>query len=103
VRARGERGGFVIEVADTGIGIDPEQQQQLFSRAYVMRDVMHHHSSNTLEFRSSGLGLGLAIARGIVEAHEGTISMESSPGEGSVFSIRIPRLVVVRPPERMAA
>ena len=103
VRARTERGGFVIEVEDDGIGIEPEQQRQLFSRAFVMRDIMHHHSSKTLEFRSTGLGLGLAIARGIVEAHDGTISVESEPAKGSVFTIRLPRLTLVRTPERAAA
>ena len=103
VRARAERAEFVIEVEDSGIGIAPEQQQRLFSRAFAVRDVMHHHSSNTLEFRSGGLGLGLAIARGIVEAHDGTISVESEPANGSRFTIRIPRLAIVRTPERLAA
>ncbi len=96
VRVADTSGGFVVEVADTGIGIEPDQQKLIFSRAFAVRDSMHHHSSNTLEFRSAGLGLGLAIARGIVEAHGGTLAVESRPGSGSTFTVRIPRLALVR-------
>ena len=96
VRAEDGRDGFLIEVADNGIGIEAEQQKLLFSRAFAVRDSMHHHSSNTLDFRSCGLGLGLAIASGIVEAHGGTLSVQSEPGSGSVFTIHIPRLTLVR-------
>lgn len=96
VRAGDTPGGFLVEVADTGIGIDPDQQKSIFSRAFAVRDSMHHHSSNTLEFRSAGLGLGLAIARGIVEAHGGMLGVSSEPGKGSQFTIRIPRLAMVR-------
>jgi signal transduction histidine kinase len=76
-------------VADTGIGIATEYQDKLFEKGFVLRDSLNHHSSNTLEFKSAGLGLGLSIARGIVEAHGGTICVESQPGEGSVFTIRL--------------
>ena len=96
MRVADTSGGFVVEVADTGIGIEPDQQKLIFSRAFAVRDSMHHHSSNTLEFRSAGLGLGLAIARGIVEAHGGTLAVESRPGSGSTFTVRIPRLALVR-------
>ena len=95
VRLSTDPAGCVLEVSDTGVGIAPEQQKQLFTRAFVVRDVAHHHSSNTLEFGSAGLGLGLAIARGIVEAHGGTIAVESTPGAGSVFTIRLPRLALL--------
>ncbi len=98
VRAFADRAEFVIEVEDDGDGIAPELQQELFSGAYVQVDAMHHHSSKTLEYGSAGLGIGLAIARGIVEKHEGKIVVESAPGAGSTFSIRIPRLTVVRLP-----
>lgn len=81
---------LVIEVRDSGIGIAAEEQKNLFNRPVVLRDSMHHHSSSSLEFKSSGLGMGLAIARAIVEAHDGTISVTSEPGVGSTFTIRLP-------------
>lgn len=81
---------LVIEVADSGIGISEDQARVLFDPAVMIRDSKHHHSSDTLEFNSEGLGLGLSIARGIVEFHGGTIEVESSLGRGSRFRIRIP-------------
>ena len=51
---------------------------------------MQHHSSTTLEFNSAGLGLGLPIALGIAEAHGGSLTVESQPGRGSVFTLVIP-------------
>jgi len=73
-----------------GVGIAEEKLAQLFTRSFLVRDTLHHHSSSLLEFNSAGLGLGLAIAHGIVEAHGGSLSVESRPGEGSVFTIRVP-------------
>ena len=55
-----------------------------------MRDSLHHHSSSTLEFDSAGMGLGLSIARGIAIAHGGTLTVESEPGIGSRFTLKIP-------------
>jgi signal transduction histidine kinase len=78
-----------IEVVDSGVGIAPERRQQIFERGLAVRDSRNHHSSKTLEFNSAGLGLGLAIARGIVEAHGGTIAVESAPGGGSRFVLRL--------------
>jgi len=78
-----------IDVRDNGIGIPPERFEAIFEKGFVVRDSRHHHSSNRLEFSSAGLGLGLAIARGIVESHGGTIEVQSEPGTGSVFCIRL--------------
>jgi signal transduction histidine kinase len=89
-RARQEDRQLIIEIRDSGIGIDEEEKQHLFGRSFLLRAAQHHHSSTTLEFKSAGLGLGLPIARGIVEAHGGKIEVESRPGEGSTFRIRLP-------------
>jgi two-component system phosphate regulon sensor histidine kinase PhoR len=69
-----------IEVQDTGVGIAPIEQIRLFERFYKSDKAR----------RSEGTGLGLAIAKHIVQAHGGTISVESVVGEGSMFRILIP-------------
>jgi two-component system sensor histidine kinase HydH len=66
----------VISVADTGSGIPPETLANIFTPYFTTK--------------SSGTGLGLAIAHGIIERHGGEISVSSKPGEGSVFSVRLP-------------
>jgi len=81
--------GVEIEVRDTGIGIAEEDQEKIFSKLVELKDV-NSHSSGTAEFNSSGLGLGLSIARGIIEAHGGTIHVESQVGTGSTFRILLP-------------
>jgi signal transduction histidine kinase len=90
---------LAIEVEDNGIGIAPDRQRALFERVVFAGDSLHHHSSRALEFNSAGLGLGLPIARGIVEAHGGAIRLESEVGRGSRFVVEIP----VRVAEEMAA
>ena len=69
---------ITVEVADTGPGIPPEEQATLFER---FRQGSH---------KSSGSGLGLYLSRRIVEAHQGTILMNSEVGKGSVFTVRLP-------------
>ncbi|MGH7741640.1 MAG: ATP-binding protein [Candidatus Eiseniibacteriota bacterium] len=90
VRARRGPADFEVAVSDSGVGIEPERQQHLFDRSFMVRDSLHHHSSSRLEFNSAGLGMGLSIAAGIVQAHGGSLLVESTPGEGSVFTILIP-------------
>ncbi len=72
---------LAISVADRGIGIDPAEQTLIFERFYRARS----QASGT-----SGTGMGLAISRAIVEAHGGSITVTSQPGEGSVFTALIP-------------
>ncbi|NJM73919.1 MAG: hybrid sensor histidine kinase/response regulator [Scytonema sp. RU_4_4] len=69
---------ITVEVADTGPGISPEEQVTLFER--------FRQGSHT----RSGSGLGLYLSRRIVEAHQGTILMNSEVGKGSVFTVRLP-------------
>ncbi|RLC77183.1 MAG: hypothetical protein DRJ03_13215 [Chloroflexi bacterium] len=72
-----------IQVIDTGIGIPEDQLERIFDRFYQV------DSSTTREF--GGMGLGLAIAKEIVEKHGGNIRAESQPGAGSVFHLTLPK------------
>jgi signal transduction histidine kinase len=78
-----EDDGARIEVADTGIGLTPEQQAHVFDKFYQA------DTSATRLF--GGAGLGLAIARALVQAHGGTIGVTSNAGRGSVFWFTLPR------------
>ncbi len=81
-------------VEDTGVGIPPAELSHIFERFYVLEDVALHRSSKTA-FKGGGLGLGLAVTKGIIEAHNGKVWADS-PGHdeeslpGSTFHILIP-------------
>lgn len=74
-------GEVQIEISNIGRGIDPEELPHVFDRHYRARRVR--------EQRIPGLGLGLYITKGLVEAHGGTISVRSTPGVRTVFTVRM--------------
>jgi signal transduction histidine kinase len=90
VWARADDEHAYVEVRDTGVGIPAHRLEQLLERQSPVRDSAHHHSSNTLEFNSAGLGLGLSIARGIARAHDGWLRAESREHQGSTFTLVLP-------------
>ncbi len=75
----------LIEVADTGVGIAPEDAPHVFDRFY-RADPARARSQQ----RAGGSGLGLAIARGLVEAQDGVISLTSAPDAGTTVMVRLP-------------
>jgi signal transduction histidine kinase len=77
-----ERPELRVTVEDHGRGIRPDEQRRIFEPFYRSRDVM---GSST-----RGSGLGLSIARRIAEAHGGSISVRSTPGQGSAFTLHVP-------------
>ena len=74
--------GIEISVRDHGAGISPEDQERIFERFERLISVRHF----------GGFGLGLWIVRQIVEAHGGRVRVHSAPGEGSTFTVEVPRV-----------
>ena len=89
-------GAVILDVQDTGIGIAPEDQPYIFDQFFVVGSIDHDSSSKS-SFLGGGLGVGLAVARGIIQAHNGRIWVES-PGQdfdtlpGSTFHILLPKV-----------
>lgn len=84
VDVKGEDNNVKIDISDTGIGIPPEDVVHLFQKFYRV------DNSDTREI--GGTGLGLFIARQLTEANNGTISVESTYGKGSTFTVQLPRM-----------
>lgn len=76
-----------VEVADTGEGIAPEDLPRVFERSFRDEKSRTHEGST----QDSGAGLGLAIARGLIEAHGGEIGAENQRGGGSRFYFTLRR------------
>lgn len=77
-------GDAIISVRDTGIGIAEADLPHVFERYF-------RGASSTPGGARAGTGIGLAIVRQLVELHQGAIDVESRPGQGSVFTVRLPR------------
>jgi two-component system sensor histidine kinase KdpD len=81
ISAEVARGELVTSVADRGVGVDDFERMMIFDKFY---------RGQGQRYRVQGTGMGLAIAKAIVEAHGGSIEVTSQPGQGSVFSFRLP-------------
>lgn len=75
-------GGYTIAVSDDGPGLSAEEQARVFERFF--------RGENATQRYSAGLGLGLPVAKAIVEAHEGRMGIESEPGQGVTVSLVLP-------------
>lgn len=88
-------GGVEVIVSDTGVGVDKSLQEIIFTKFYQPGDLLNRHSTGKTKFKGSGAGLGLALSRGVVDAHGGRIWVES-PGfddvnfPGSQFHFILP-------------
>jgi two-component system OmpR family sensor kinase len=85
VRARTQDGWALFEVADDGVGMPPEVAERVFEPFF--------QASGDAESSAGAMattGLGLAIAAGIAEAHGGSIRLETAPGQGALFVVRLP-------------
>lgn len=82
IRTKNERNSLVVEIEDNGIGIKRDDQKMIFDKFYRVPTGNLHDVK--------GFGLGLYYVKIIVDAHEGDISLKSTPGKGTTFSIRLP-------------
>ncbi|MFY1617507.1 sensor histidine kinase [Micromonospora sp. WMMD736] len=88
VRLRAETGNLaVIEVADTGPGLSPEQAERVFERFYRADAARTRRADG-----NTGTGLGLAIVAALVTAHHGSVEVAETPGGGATFRVRLPLL-----------
>ena len=92
IAARIEDGGCLISVQDTGVGIPNELRERVFDDYF--------QADNPNRDRSRGLGLGLAIVRRLVDLLDGTVHLNSEPGHGSTFDVRLPTEKVSTPVAR---
>jgi len=76
VRTRPEGCFAVAEVSDSGVGIAEENTDRIFEPFFTTRE--------------KGIGLGLAVTKSLVEGHDGTIQVDSTPGLGTTFTVRLP-------------
>ncbi len=82
VRARGVGDFAEISVSDTGVGIAPDEVPKIFDKFYRVKHPKTRHVTGT--------GLGLSIVKGIVEAYQGSIRVESVPDQGTTFTVLLP-------------
>lgn len=82
IRTKNERNSLIVEIEDNGIGIKRDDQKMIFDKFYRVPTGNLHDVK--------GFGLGLYYVKIIVDAHEGNISLKSTPGKGTTFSIRLP-------------
>ncbi len=82
VTANAEKNRLTVAVADTGVGIGPDELERVFEKFYRCK--------NPLTTNVKGSGLGLAIARDVARLHGGDIILESEPGKGSTFTLTLP-------------
>src|SRR5581483_2077286 len=91
LRLRGEADTVVVEVADAGPGLAPDQAERVFERFYRV------DAARTRRSGAAGTGLGLAIVAALVAAHGGSVQVDSAPGAGATFRVRLPRVTTGSP------
>jgi signal transduction histidine kinase len=89
IRARETEGAVEIQVADTGEGIEPADLPHIFESFFTTKRPEGRGTRD--EERELGCGLGLAFCKKVIDAHDGCISVESQPGQGSKFRVTLPR------------
>ena len=78
-----------VKIIDSGIGIPVDKQDLIFEPFYEVQNSIHHTTSKS-DFMGGGIGLGLTLAKQVIESHDGQIVVESEPKKGSIFTVVLP-------------
>ncbi len=90
IYAANNRGKNVfVKVIDSGIGIPVDKQDMIFEPFYEVQNSIHHTTSK-VDFMGGGIGLGLTLAKQVIESHDGQIVVESELNKGSIFTVVLP-------------
>jgi signal transduction histidine kinase len=84
-----------IKIIDTGIGIPVDKQDMIFEPFYEVQSSIHHTTSKS-DFMGGGIGLGLTLAKQVIESHNGQIIVESEPEKGSIFTVVLPYKNIIK-------
>jgi signal transduction histidine kinase/HAMP domain-containing protein len=85
---------ILVTIHDDGVGITPENQQQIFERFYQVRtEEMIKYGTLGVGAGHGGMGIGLTIVKHLVELHQGEVWVESEPGKGSTFFVTLPKTI----------
>jgi two-component system, OmpR family, sensor kinase len=101
LRLSGTDTDAVVEVADAGPGLTPEQRERVFERFYRV-DAARTRREAQAHRDASGAGLGLAIVAALVAAHGGRVDVDSAPGQGATFRVVLPREATEQKPDLVA-
>ena len=85
IEAQSTTDAVQIELSDTGCGIEPADLKKIFEPFFTNK------TDKGLQFQGSGSGLGLAFCKKVIDAHGGSVSVESEPAKGSTFKITLPK------------
>ena len=95
ILAQADNDGTLIKISDTGCGIEQSEMSRVFDTFFTTK----HKKIACGELgrtAGSGTGLGLALCKKVIDAHGGTITVDSHPGKGTTFTITLPKKIIVR-------
>ncbi len=91
IAAQMDSNGALIKISDTGCGIEQSEMSRVFDTFFTTKHKKIAEQSTCGEHSRTGTGLGLALCKKVIDAHGGTITVESHPGKGTTFTISLPK------------
>ena len=91
ISAQADNDCFRIKISDTGCGIEQSELSRVFDTFFTTKHKKIPEQSACGEQSRTGTGLGLSLCKKVIDAHAGTITVESQPGKGTTFTITLPK------------